>query len=1055
MKISVAVAIACLSASVIAANGQAHAISRKFELSIPQQTLEDALQELSRQTGLQIARFSDTIDGSTLVGPISGEHSAEQALKALLAPTGLSFKVISERTIAIVQPNAPRARVFGESSPVAEEAGPPRTIAGSIRIAQAANSESAAATEGETSAQEPDALKEFEVTARGIPEILVKGSRSLNLDIRRTEDETQPYVVFDREHIERSGAKNLDEFFRDRLTASATSYIGNQAPSLGARSSINLRGLGDGQTLILVDGRRIGSAARAGAPLQPDLNSIPLASIERIEVLPATASGIYGGGATGGVINIIRRRNFSGTQLALTYDNSFDTDSASRRVEAGGGFQLEGGRTQIHWSGSFYDANPLTVGDRDFMRRAREKRLVNNPAQFLGTPPLGATTNIRSQNGSPLFGPGTPNFTHVPAGYTRDEGLAPLQENAGQYNLELADTAQVDGGAGQYFFGTPKTKSAAATVRRSFSPRIEVFVDALWSDSESIFYNDIVATALTVPANAPTNPFGQAVVVRVPNRLDDQRTHTRDGETRLVGGVMFDLPARWRGEIDYTWNRSTTAFTGPQGVNTQALNAALADGTLDPFRDTNLYPLDLTPYLSGPVPFVDETESILRNTTLRLSGPALSLPGGDVWLTALLERRDEEFGGGNSRGASPVPQFDPDRSQVISSFYVEANAPIVSERNAMRGVRALELQMAVRYDNYRVRAAQAIPIGSTVGEIEETRTEMDSTNPTLGVKYQPLQDVTFRASYGKGFLPPLVNQVVPSARQSLPATTGIRDPLRGNAPLAFVEVISGGNPTLTPEESKSWSAGLILTPRFVPGLRVSVDFVRIDKTDNIAMHPQGAQGIVNDAALFPERVVRGEKLPGDPEEWPGPITFLDTTLMNIAQSEVEAFDFQVDYALETQNWGTFELFAIGSRQTHYRTQLLPHLPVTENVGISFNNPVKLKANAGVTWKRADLTLGWNSRYIHDYVVSTNARLIQDQGEPKVPSQHYHDIFARYEFGAQPWAQGILSNTEVTLAIENVFNKEPPYDASFTGGYYYSPYGDPRLATYSISLKKSF
>ncbi len=139
------------------------------------------------------------------------------------------------------------------------------------------------------------------------------GARLLNTDIRRSQDDPQPYVIFERAVIEQSGAVDINDFLKTRLTMSATGGTSAQTTNVaGAVSGVNLRGLGENQTLILIDGRRAAKTSSGFSPGQPDLNGIPLAAIERIEVLPTTASAIYGGAATGGVVNVVLRRDYSG-----------------------------------------------------------------------------------------------------------------------------------------------------------------------------------------------------------------------------------------------------------------------------------------------------------------------------------------------------------------------------------------------------------------------------------------------------------------------------------------------------------------------------------------------------------------------------------------------------------------------------------------------------------------------------------------------------------------------------------------------------------------------
>jgi outer membrane cobalamin receptor len=101
---------------------------------------------------------------------------------------------------------------------------------------------------------------------------------------------------------------------------------------MGASSSINLRGLGSLQTLILINGMRTANFANRGATFQPDVNGIPLAAIDRVEVLPGSASAIYGGTAVGGVVNVILKRSYTGDRVSSSYQNTFDTDAPIRTV---------------------------------------------------------------------------------------------------------------------------------------------------------------------------------------------------------------------------------------------------------------------------------------------------------------------------------------------------------------------------------------------------------------------------------------------------------------------------------------------------------------------------------------------------------------------------------------------------------------------------------------------------------------------------------------------------------------------------------------------------
>jgi len=112
----------------------------------------------------------------------------------------------------------------------------------------------------------------------------------MNVDVKRTEDDAQPYYILDSKQIEQSGATNIEDFLKNRLTMDTTFQSQGQAEAqnnvYGTKSSINLRGLGETKTLILIDGRRSIGVSFFGSPTQPDINGIPVSAVERIEVLP-------------------------------------------------------------------------------------------------------------------------------------------------------------------------------------------------------------------------------------------------------------------------------------------------------------------------------------------------------------------------------------------------------------------------------------------------------------------------------------------------------------------------------------------------------------------------------------------------------------------------------------------------------------------------------------------------------------------------------------------------------------------------------------------------
>lgn len=319
-----------------------------YRFDLPAQPLAEALRAIARQTGANVLFESKDLSGIQ-TKELKGQLTTSEAIERVLEGTKLEAQRTAPTTV-IVQPTAASSSartVLSEPHQIVRLAQGPspsqREGRGEVR------EQVAGGQRVEDSAQPRQGVELEEIVVEGIPEVLVIGKRTLNMDIERTRDDAQPYVVLARETIEQSAAATLEQFLRDRLPQSTNGLQNGQQNSFaGMSSTINLRGLGAQQTLILIDGHRmVNGPALGSAPFQPDMNGIPLSAVERIEVLPATASGIYGGGATGGVINIILRHDYDGSDVKLTYGNSFDGDARSRRVDLAQGMNFNDDKTNI------------------------------------------------------------------------------------------------------------------------------------------------------------------------------------------------------------------------------------------------------------------------------------------------------------------------------------------------------------------------------------------------------------------------------------------------------------------------------------------------------------------------------------------------------------------------------------------------------------------------------------------------------------------------------------------------------------------------------------
>ena len=1010
-----AVALAVFAAPTVVA-----AQAATYSFNIPAQDLSTALRAFGRAARQQVV-FDSQDTGGKRSSALVGTFTADAGLQQLLGGTGLTVRRGTTGVLVVAGPQT--AADLAEDRPSQEV---------------------------------------FEQAAV-LPEVLVQGGTSLNTDVRRSEDDVLPYVVFDRFEIQQSQAANVEDFLRTRLpmatdrgTASRNDPEGNTS---GNRSSINLRGLGANQTLILVNGRRApGVRTYPGDPLaQPDLNGIPIASIERIEVLPGTASGIYGGGATGGVINIILRKDYSGAELQLTYDNSFDTDSARRRIDLSTGFSLEGGRTQVMLSGSYSDGNDLLTQDRDFVDPARQRAFQNAPDLFAQNARLSSNrVNFASVFGSELtLQDGTPfgsTFGSVPVGYLGGDGGAGLLAGAGTLDLTLPEGVT---GQRQSLSAVPESQALNLTIRREMTEAIDAYLDLSATRSRSVTRRGWQGSRVLLVPGQAGNPFQEYVYAALPDPEVDTGTVTESGTQRINGGVIVDLSHGWTAGLDANWNRSTNFFDQDNTfIDPDLVAAAVAAGEIDPFRDLSQSPIDFSPYVRSSPTGLQTAAAYTKDYTVRIAGPLFRLPAGQVRMTGLVSQRRDEAPGYIAKFSSGPDEYYHPRNQVANSLYVETVIPLFSEAQNVFLVRSLEAQFSARWDRYLTTTSPPVavsPDGSRPGPQEVTNT-LESTDYTIGLKYTPFADVSLRVSYATGFLPPSLSQLIGFEFDDV---MYLEDPLRGNTrsftPATFVY---GGNPDVRPEQSTSESFGVIYTPSFIEGLRISVDFVRINKTDELTFISETE--FLQNEALFPGRVVRGANLPGDPAGWAGVVTYLDQSLINIARSRVEATDIQVDYERDIGDLGWFRVYAVGTVQSTMERQATSSSPTIDRVGFA-DGPGELRFNVGVDWQRGPWSVALNTQFYDEYRVyaSTADPFSQAgstllQGSSSIPSQTYTDISGRYVFD-----RGWLTGTQVSVGVRNVFNQKPPMVATqdLSGGY--STFGDPRLRTYSVSIRRPF
>lgn len=357
--------VLCAAVSLLGAGNLVLAEEDEQEgLHIEAQPLSSALREFSEQTGLQIGYAAELAEGKETTG-VAGIDDLEVALDTLLAQSGLEHRFVNAETVVIRAAVTSLAETEGSS-----DSGNAVTTPRPVMMAQAEpNGSSRNREETET---------EREAKREGLPieEIIVTGS-----NIRGAAPDSAPVDIYTDMDIARTGAVTVEQFMAtlpqnfNNFSSIAQFAIPNRDTG---RNEINLRGLGVGTTLVLLNGRRL--VAPGGR--SPDISLIPLGAVERIEVLTDGASAVYGSDAIGGVVNIILKDALDGVEAGLTYGAVTAGDHDQFKADLAGGASWESG--SISASYNYYDQSALNGEDREYARAALPFTLLPDDLRHSG-----------------------------------------------------------------------------------------------------------------------------------------------------------------------------------------------------------------------------------------------------------------------------------------------------------------------------------------------------------------------------------------------------------------------------------------------------------------------------------------------------------------------------------------------------------------------------------------------------------------------------------------------------------------------------------------------
>ena len=878
----------------------------------------------------------------------------------------------------------------------------------------------------------------------------VTGSRIRTLG---TEATSIPVFTIPQIELERRGVSRLADIrwaipqlggavgFNDNLSNGGTS----RAQQVG--TSFNLRGLGGNSTLVLVDGRRIphtGQEAPGGAGGREDfsVDGIPISAIERIDILPQGAGAIYGSEAIAGVVNIILKKNYTGAELRMTYDNAFDSDVGQTTVALTAGYRS--GKLSTFLSASWENQNGMASRDRWWTATNDGRAFGSTSTSFTSSPTAGAgslSTAFFPANSTGALLPGqTSHVVLIPTGSNGSTAT-----NAGSAPVTMAQVPLYDSAAYSMSIDPAKRQSYLFRASYQLTPKLEIYGDTRWSEFENDFTGTPVALNRQLPVGAPGNPFAVPVYLnKVFYDLPRPRTISTQQNSGFTLGARGDLFSDWRYDVSASWSRNVVAddaLTGSSfnfGLTTAALTGAnpviLAYDSLNGTNPNGAGALEAL------MPFADHKDTTdVYQYVVTADGTIWSGWAGDIRAAIGAEAGEEKVKFWREPSpATPTYVLTKPFSREHTAVFAEVGIPLLSDRQNLPLIYRIEVGGAVRATDYT-------DAGSVI-------------TPTFRVLYQPAKWLTLRASRAEGFKPVRLYDLQAPVTQftsNITAARNIRDPLRGNELVTGSYLNrSGGNPTLNPEESVSRNAGVIfdVPGRLFKGLSFSADYYEIEYTER-----SGSAGLQDLLNYFPERVFRLPLTPADqalgytggalPQSNSGQLAW-DGSNINLAGVWTKGWDFRASFS-RSFGFGELLVTAAYSKPKLIVTQSTPSATPNSTFG---HQPDKFSGS--VFWARGPWDLGvsvnYQSRYFISGVTNPNS---------SYPSYIEWNPQASFDFGkdsrfggeASTWWGRWFADSKLTVTVINAFNREP----TLADAANFRFAGDPRLRRYIVSLSKKF
>jgi iron complex outermembrane receptor protein len=970
-------------------------------LHIPAGDLPSALEALAKQSGAELVYQMDQVKGLRTRG-VDGDIPPEQALKKLLRGTALV--VHTDKSGAMLITTAATGAKPGAEPAALSTAG---VAAGSSETSTEAPSQNPTPAAGATPT-EPQASQNTEAPSeeKGMQEIIVTGTL-----IRGIAPPGASEVTLDAQAIAATGAVSTNEVLKNIPQLAEFGNTNQQITTVNFQVTVdrpNIRNLpgvgtnGGSTTLVLVDGHRlVGEGIKETAP---DPNTVPVALLERVEVLPDGGSSIYGSDAIGGVINFITKRHFEGVQV----DGRFGFAPNYQSYEANGTFGHDWGSGSAYLGYSYTDNTPLYSYERPYVRQY-------------------------TTSGGP-----NPALTCVPGNVTVNRGGA---QTVYAVPALLPNTANnCDNSLYSTFFAGQVRNSVFAGVDQDITSGIKFDLRAYYSNQSQRNIGNLTSTGnigATNPYYTRTadNPAPQPPNIEVASISWGPALGYRYGrlQTSLESWgatpiFTFDVgKTGWQIREMINYGGSRTVVNNPE-INPTALTQALAGTTtqtaLNPYNPAATNPAVLAKIANYQLYGLSRQHLI--NDRLVADGGLFPLPGGEVHSAVGGEYIYEYY---NATLANQVPGSSPPFSTASrTSFagFAEVNIPIFGEPNAVLGIHSLSLNGSVRYDHYS-------DFGGT-------------TNGKVALTYQPVDWVAIRGNWGSSFQAPSLadtaavdNSIFVAPAIIYPSVIpGQFSPSQALDPLIFAQ---GGLPGLKPQTAHTAEIGTDISPPIVPGLKLGLTYYYILFHDIISTPAVGSPITFwtyykNSYVLSPTNaqvLAFASQIPGGvaivaPYLLPGSLpvyAIVDARRRNLGNAKIGGLDFTLNYAHKT-SFGSVDFSFNGNYSLQYETQPLPGLPYIDN-NKSDQSRAFFAATAGANIH--DLRAQATVNYVGGFNVTPT---IANNNQDWLRAFTVVNLFFNYDFSHMDIkGTGLTHNLSFSLSINNVFNQDAPH---YSGTY---------------------